>query len=81
MVPSVTLDLHRMTKIIEISKEYAYAIVEPGVTFMDLYVEIQRRELDLWLLVPALGWGSVMGNTLERGIGYTPEGAHYKHQS
>ncbi|KAF4978064.1 hypothetical protein FDECE_18272, partial [Fusarium decemcellulare] len=78
---SVILDLHRMRRIIEINEEYAYAIVEPGVTFMDLYDEIQKQGLNLWLSVPALGWGSIVGNTLERGIGYTPEGAHYKHQS
>ncbi|KAF4446556.1 FAD linked oxidase domain [Fusarium albosuccineum] len=77
----VILDLHRMRRIIEINEEYAYAIVEPGVTFMDLYDEIQKQGLNLWLSVPALGWGSIVGNTLERGIGYTPEGAHYKHQS
>ncbi|EEU35730.1 uncharacterized protein NECHADRAFT_82171 [Fusarium vanettenii 77-13-4] len=78
---SIILDLHRMRSIIEINEEYAYATVEPGVTFMDLYDEIQKRGLNLWLSVPALGWGSIIGNTLERGIGYTPEGAHYKHQS
>ncbi|KAK3320483.1 hypothetical protein B0T19DRAFT_387090 [Cercophora scortea] len=77
---SVVLDLHRMDKIIEINEEYAYAIVEPGITFLQLYEEVQRRGLNLWLSVPALGWGSVVGNTLERGIGYTPEAAHYKHQ-
>lgn len=78
---SIILDLHRMRSIIEINEEYAYATIEPGVTFMDLYDEIQKRGLNLWLSVPALGWGSIIGNTLERGIGCTPEGAHYKHQS
>ncbi|KAL2192234.1 hypothetical protein P885DRAFT_48166 [Corynascus similis CBS 632.67] len=77
---SVILDLHRMNKIIEINEEYAYAIVEPGVTFIDLYNEIQRRQLNLWLSVPAIGWGSVVGNTLERGFGYTPDAVHYKQQ-
>ncbi|KAK5659368.1 hypothetical protein OQA88_1461 [Cercophora sp. LCS_1] len=77
---SVIVDLQRMDKIIEINEEYAYAIVEPGVTFMQLYDEIQKRKLNLWPSVPAIGWGSVVGNTLERGIGYTPEGAHYKRQ-
>jgi FAD/FMN-containing dehydrogenase len=77
---TVILDLHKMNKIIEINEEYAYAIVEPGVTFIDLHEEIQRRKLNLWLSVPAIGWGSVIGNTLERGIGYTPEAAHYKQQ-
>jgi 4-cresol dehydrogenase (hydroxylating) flavoprotein subunit len=30
--------------------------------------------------VPALGWGSVVGNTLERGWGYTPQGEHSAQQ-
>ncbi|KAK4187722.1 hypothetical protein QBC35DRAFT_463575 [Podospora australis] len=77
---TVILDLHRMKKIIEINEEYAYAMVEPGVTFIELYEEIQRRKLNLWISVPAIGWGSVVGNTLERGFGYTPEAAHYKQQ-
>ncbi|KAK0671597.1 putative vanillyl-alcohol oxidase [Cercophora samala] len=77
---TVIFDLHRMNKIIEINEEYAYAIVEPGVTFIELYEEIQRRKLNLWISVPAIGWGSVIGNTLDRGIGYTQDAAHYKQQ-
>lgn len=77
---SVILDLHKMNRIIEINEEYGYAIVEPGVTFIDLYNEIQRRKLNLWISVPAIGWGSVVGNTLERGFGYTPDAVHYKQQ-
>ncbi|KAJ2897242.1 Vanillyl-alcohol oxidase [Zalerion maritima] len=73
---SVVLDLHRMNKIVEISAEHAYAIVEPGVSFFDLYEEIQKRKLKLWTSVPAIGWGSVLGNTLDRGFGYTPDGEH-----
>jgi hypothetical protein len=61
-----------MNKIIEVNEEYGYAIVEPGV-FFDLYEEIQRRGLNLWLSVPAIGWGSVLGNTMDRGFGYTPK--------
>lgn len=77
---AVVLDLHRMNKIIEINGETAYAVVEPGVTFFDLYNEIQARGFDLWPSVPALGWGSVLGNTLERGFGYTPNGEHSQNQ-
>ncbi|CAK7215106.1 hypothetical protein SBRCBS47491_002369 [Sporothrix bragantina] len=73
---SVTLDLHRMNRIIEINEELAYAIVEPGVSFFDLYEEVTRRKLKLWPSVPAIGWGSVVGNTLDRGFGYTPDGEH-----
>lgn len=77
---SVILDLHRMNKIVEINEEYAYAIVEPGVTFFNLYEEIKRRGLGLWPSAPSLGWGSIIGNCLERGFGYTPDGEHSQSQ-
>ncbi|KAL4745200.1 hypothetical protein BDW72DRAFT_198871 [Aspergillus terricola var. indicus] len=77
---SVVLDLHRMKKIIEVNEEYAYAIVEPGVTFFDVYEEVKSRGLRLWPSVPSLGWGSTVGNTLERGFGYTPEGERSQSQ-
>ena len=77
---SAVLDLHRMKKIIEINEEYAYAIVEPGVTFFDLYEEVKKRGLKLWPSVPSLGWGSILGNALDRGFGYTPEGEHSQMQ-
>jgi len=31
----------------------------------------------LWVDVPDLGGGSVLGNTLDRGVGYTPYGDHF----
>ncbi|KAG9256520.1 vanillyl-alcohol oxidase [Emericellopsis atlantica] len=73
---NVVLDLHRMNKIVEINEEFGYAIVEPGVSFFDLYEEIKRRKLKLWMSVPAIGWGSVVGNASERGFGFTPLGVH-----
>ncbi|KAJ5724829.1 FAD-linked oxidase-like protein [Penicillium malachiteum] len=72
----VFLDLRRINTILEINEEYAYAIVEPGVSFFDLFNKIQKRGLNLWPSVPAIGWGSVLGNTLDRGVGYTPLGEH-----
>jgi len=72
---SVVLDLGRMKKI-EIDEEQCYAVVEPGVTFFDLYEYIRERKIKLWISVPALGWGSVVGNALERGLGYTAYGDH-----
>ena len=73
---SVVLDLGRMNRILEVSEEHGYALIEPGVTFFDLYEYIRERRLKLWISSPALGWGSVVGNALERGIGYTPYGDH-----
>lgn len=76
---SVALDLHRMNKIIEVNAEYAYAVVEPGVTFTDLYEYCVKNKLNVWPSVPSLGWGSVVGNTLDRGTGFTPTSTHHQH--
>lgn len=70
------LCLDRMNSIIEVNDEYCYAIVEPGVTFFDLYEYVREHDLAVWPSCPALGWGSVVGNTLDRGWGYTPLGDH-----
>lgn len=75
----VALDLHRLNKIIEVNAEYAYAVVEPGVTFRDLYDYCVKHKLKVWPSTPSLGWGSVIGNTLDRGTGFTPTGAHHQH--
>lgn len=72
---SLVLDLTRM-KNIEIDEENGTVIVEPGVSFYDLYSFIQERNLPYWLSVPGNSWGSVLGNALERGVGYTPYGDH-----
>jgi 4-cresol dehydrogenase (hydroxylating) flavoprotein subunit len=74
----VALDLSRMNRILEVDDKLCYAVVEPGVTFFDLFEYIQERGLKVWLSVPALGWGSVMGNMLDRGYGMTPYGDHVK---
>ena len=59
---SVALDLHRMNKLIEVNEKFAYAVVEPGVTFTDLYNYCASHKLKVWPSVPSLGWGSVIGN-------------------
>ncbi|XXZ54386.1 FAD-binding oxidoreductase [Sorangium sp. So ce341] len=73
---SIVLDLRRLNRILEVNEEHAYALVEPGVSFFDLYEHIRERGLKLWISSPALGWGSVVGNALERGLGRTPYGDH-----
>jgi 4-cresol dehydrogenase (hydroxylating) len=72
---SVVLDLSRMKKI-EVDEENGTVLVEPGVSFFDLHDFIQSRKLPLWLSVPGNSWGSVAGNALDRGVGYTPYGDH-----
>ena len=67
---SVVLDLKRMNRIIEVNEANAYALVEPGVSYFDLYRYIQEKGLKLWVDVPDPGWGSPIGNALDRGGGY-----------
>jgi len=71
LVPgTVALDLKRMNRILEINDDLAYVLVEPGVSFFDLYRALQSGGHKLWMSVPGPGWGSVIGNGVERGIGY-----------
>jgi hypothetical protein len=70
-----------MNKIIEVNSEYSYAVVEPGVTFTDLYDYCVKNKLNVWPSCPSLGWGSVVGNTLDRGAGFTPTAMHHQHIS
>lgn len=70
------LDLKRMNRVLEVDEEAGYALVEPGVSYFDLYNYLQENNIKLWIDPPSPGWGSPMGNTLERGMGYTPYGDH-----
>ncbi|MDT0510253.1 FAD-binding oxidoreductase [Novosphingobium sp. MMS21-SN21R] len=68
---SVVVDLKRMNRIIEVNESNCFAIVEPGVSYFDLYNYIQERKLNVWLDVPDPGWGSLVGNALDHGVGHT----------
>lgn len=72
---SIVLDLSRMRKI-EVDVDNGTVLVEPGVSFFDLFDYLQERKIPLWLSVPGNSWGSVAGNALDRGVGYTPYGDH-----
>ncbi|WP_126173142.1 FAD-binding oxidoreductase [Altericroceibacterium xinjiangense] len=74
---TVVMDLSRMKKI-EFDPETGTAVVEPGVSFYDLYDYLKANNLPYWISTPGNSWGSVMGNALDRGVGYTPYGEHTK---
>jgi 4-cresol dehydrogenase (hydroxylating) len=74
MTGTVVLDLGRMKRIIEVNEKFGYCLIEPGVGFFDLFNHLQENKIPLWMSVPANAWGSVVGNALERGYGYTPYG-------
>jgi 4-cresol dehydrogenase (hydroxylating) len=73
---TVVLDLGRMNRILEVDEKYGYCVVEPGVGFYDIFAHFQEQRIPYWLSIPANAWGSVVGNALDRGIGYTPYGDH-----
>ncbi len=68
---SVVLDLKRMNRVLEVNEPNAWALVEPGVSYFDLYNYITERKLDIWIDPPDPGWGSVIGNALDGGGGWT----------
>ena len=72
----VMLDLIRMNRILEVDVEHGYVLLEPGVGYDDLFHYLQDNDIPLWMSAPAHTWGSVLGNALERGVGYTPYGEH-----
>ena len=73
---SILLSLREMNRVLEVNDDLAYALIEPGVSFFDLYEHLQAGGYRLWPSIPDLGWGSVIGNTLEYGRGYTNHGEH-----
>ena len=73
MKGSVVVSLRNMNRVLEINEECAYAVVEPGVRWFDLYDAIQAGGHRLMLSIADVGWG-VVGNTLDHGVTYMPYG-------
>lgn len=73
---SAVLDLKRMNRVRDIDEQNASVLVEPGVSYFDLYREIRDQGAKLWIDCPDPGWGSPVGNALDRGGGYT--GAQFR---
>ena len=72
------MSLVRMNRVLEINRELAYAVVEPGVRWFDLHAALQEAgHDDLLVTIPDLGWGSVVGNSLDNGITYMPYGQDF----
>ncbi|HEY7262938.1 MAG TPA: FAD-binding oxidoreductase [Trebonia sp.] len=73
---SIQVSFREMNRVLHVDDELAYAVVEPGVRFQDLYDHLLAGGYRLWPSIPDLGWGSVVGNTLDSGRGYTRYGDH-----
>lgn len=74
---SISISLRRMNRILEINEDLAYAVVEPGVRWVDLDEALRRRGSRLALSVPDIGWGSIIGNSLDNGATYLSTGVDF----
>lgn len=76
----VLLDLGRMNRILEVDRELAYAVIEPGVTQGQLSDYLREHGIDLWIDCTGAGPDtSFIGNILERGFGHSPHGNRLQH--
>lgn len=73
---SVVLDLKRMNRILDVDEVNHSVLVEPGVSYFDLYRHFQENNVRMIIDTPDPGWGSPIGNSLDRGGGYTM--AHFR---
>ena len=71
---SVVLDLKRMNRVLDVNESNCSCLVEPGVSYFDMYRHLQQTGSKLWLDVPDPGWGSLVGNAMDSGGGYTVGG-------
>lgn len=77
---ALILVLERMNRIIEVNQELAYAVVEPGVTQKQLNDYLKSNHIPLWAdCTDSTPQGSIVGNALERGVGYTRYWDHFDH--
>ncbi len=72
--PVTLIDLTGMDQIVELSGPFAYALVEPGVTFRQLGARIATEKLPLWVDATIDPDVSVAASALARQFGYTPHG-------
>ena len=77
MTGTMMLDLKRMNQVLEVNEPRAYALVEPGVSYFDFYRHLREHNLKLWLDCPDPGWGSMIGNAMDHGVGHTPMRDHF----
>ncbi len=74
----IVIDLKTMDKIIHVDEELGYCLVEPGVTYYDIQKYIKKHKMNLMISVPSpSAIVGPVGNSLDRGAGYTPYGDHF----
>jgi 4-cresol dehydrogenase (hydroxylating) len=77
MSGTMVLDMKRMNRVLEVNEDLAYAIVEPGVSYFDMYRHLTDNKIKLWVDSADPGWGSLIGNALEHGLGHMNYRDHF----
>ena len=70
MPGTMVLDLGRLNRILEVDEKLGYCVVEPGVGFFELHEHLTKNRIGMEVGIPGNGWGSVVGNALERGFSF-----------
>jgi 4-cresol dehydrogenase (hydroxylating) len=75
---NLLLHLGRLDRILDFDPSIGLVVLEPGVTFKQLYDFLESEQAQYWMS-PTSGpvEGSVIGNALDKGAGYTPVGNHF----
>ncbi|MDE0680894.1 MAG: FAD-binding oxidoreductase [Gammaproteobacteria bacterium] len=68
---SLVLDLKRMDRILNVDVQSATVLVEPGVSFYQLYEYFEENNIPLTMDIPDPAWGSLVGHALDRGLAHT----------
>jgi 4-cresol dehydrogenase (hydroxylating) len=77
---SLIVILERMNRIHEVNEELCYAVIEPGVSQGRLNEYLKNKGINLWIdCTDSSPDGSLIGNALDQGVGYTPYGDHFGH--
>jgi len=73
---TLIVDLGGMNRILEVNPKYAYARVEPGVSYAQLSDHLVRNALPLLVDSERDPGASIAGSIFSKGFGYTPYGDH-----
>ena len=78
---SVLISFRKMNKVLKYDEQLGYAVVEPGVRWFDLYDVLHAKGDQHLLSIPDIGWGSIVGNSLDNGMTYLPLGSDFQAQT
>jgi|GEM_PF-1262697 len=73
---ALIIELGRMNRVLEVNADFAYARVEPGVSFADLAAYLAQNNVPLLVDSGRDPDASIAGSIFSKGFGYTPYGDH-----